>query len=274
MMRHLARTRAPLRPFRFEPSDAALGALRARLDETPAVRGDDTFERLVACWRQHDLAAALRRLHELPQFVTELDGAQVHFVHARSPEPGATPLLLTHGALGPLVELHHLLGPLTDPRAYGGRPADAFHVVVPSIPGFGFSGPPPGDAFDSWDLPRVQRAFATLMRRLGYPSFAAHGGDFVAPGPLADEERPAAALADSPRAQLAWTLDLLAARGVAPERIDRDLLLTHVTVGWLTGTAVSSARFVVENAPGGTPASAACAVPPAGELPGFFRHPR
>jgi hypothetical protein len=254
MMRHLARTRAPLRPFHFEASDASLGSLRARLAGDQA-SPSAAFERLVANWRDgFDFRAQLAKLDELPQFITEVDGAQVHFVHARSPEPGATPLLLVHGALGPIVELLHLVGPLTDPRAYGGRAADAFHVVVPSIPGFGFSGPPAAD-WDTWDLARVQRGFATLMARLGYPSFAAHAGDFVAPGPLADEARPAAALADSPRAQLAWTLDLLAARGLAFERVDRDALLTQVTVGWLTGTAVSSARFILENEnePGAAP---------------------
>jgi hypothetical protein len=92
------------------------------------------------------------------------------------------------------------------------------------------------------------------MHRLGYPSFAVHRGDFVAPGALAPDARPPAALADSPRAQLAWALDLLAARGVPLERVERDALFTHVAVGWLTGTAESSARFVLEGAPVARPA--------------------
>jgi microsomal epoxide hydrolase len=114
------------------------------------------------------------RLNQLPQWTTEIDGATVHLVHVRSPEPEALPLLLLHSWPGSIVEFFDLVGPLTDPRAHGGDPADAFHVVLPSMPGFGFSGP----TTTPWTLRRVARAYVELMRRLGQTRYAAHGGDF------------------------------------------------------------------------------------------------
>ncbi|PPJ09095.1 epoxide hydrolase [Nocardia nova] len=121
-------------------------------------------------WREHEA-----RLNKVPQFVTEIDRQTVHFMHVRSPEPGATPLIVTHGWPSTPADFLDILGPLTDPRAYGGDPSDAFHVVAPSVPGFGFSGP---THETGWDVPRVARAWATLMERLGYERYGAQGGDY------------------------------------------------------------------------------------------------
>ena len=120
-------------------------------------------------WRTHEA-----RINEHPQFVTTIDGEQVHFLHLRSPEPDALPLIATHGWPMSVVEYLDLIGPLTDPRSHGGDPADAFHLVVPSIPGVGFSGPTrqPG-----WDTRRVAGAWVALMGRLGYERYGAHGND-------------------------------------------------------------------------------------------------
>ena len=127
-------------------------------------------------------ARTRRELNEYPQFTTEIDGQNIHFLHVRSPEPDALPLILTHGWPGSIVEFLNVIGPLTDPRAHGGDPADAFHLVIPSIPGSGFSGPT-GEA--GWDTNRVARAFAELMNRLGYDRYGAQGGDIgavISPG--------------------------------------------------------------------------------------------
>ncbi|MER7459860.1 epoxide hydrolase family protein [Micromonospora sp. NPDC126480] len=132
-------------------------------------------KRLVERWRTgYDWRAQEERLNTYPQFNTEIDGQNVHFVHVRSPEPDATPLILTHGWPTTPVEWLELIGPLTDPRAHGGDPADAFHLVLPSIPGFGFSGP---TTERGWDRFRVARAWAELMRRLGYDRYGAAGND-------------------------------------------------------------------------------------------------
>ena len=120
-------------------------------------------------WREHEA-----RLNELPQFTTTIDGTNVHFVHVRSPEPDALPLIVTHGWPGSVVEFLDIIAPLTDPRANGGDAADAFHLVIPSIPGFGLSGP---TSEPGWAAGRVAGAFAELMRRLGYDRYGAQGGD-------------------------------------------------------------------------------------------------
>ena len=116
-------------------------------------------------------------LNEYPQFTTTIDGAQVHFLHVRSPEPDALPLIITHGWPGSIVEFLDIIGPLTDPRAHGGDPADAFHLVIPSIPGYGFSGP---TRDTGWTTARIARAWAELMSRLGYERYGAQGGDWGA----------------------------------------------------------------------------------------------
>ncbi|WP_066943464.1 epoxide hydrolase family protein [Microtetraspora fusca] len=130
---------------------------------------------LVARWRDaFDWRAQEAKLNSFPQFTTEIDGQTVHFVHVRSPRPDAVPLVLTHGWPNTFVEYLDLVGPLTDPAAYDGDPADAFHVVIPSLPGFGFSG---HTRTRGWDAARVADAWAELMRRLGYERFGAHGND-------------------------------------------------------------------------------------------------
>lgn len=120
-------------------------------------------------WRKHEA-----RLNEYPQFMTTIDGAQIHFLHVRSPEPDAFPLLLTHAFPSSVVEFLELIGPLSDPRKYGGDPANAFHLVIPSVPGFGFSG---FSLEQGWNIARIARAFDTLMKRLGYSEYGAHGSD-------------------------------------------------------------------------------------------------
>ena len=130
---------------------------------------------LVDHWQhKYDWRAWEARLNQYPQFITEIDGQPIHFLHVRSPEPQATPLMLTHGWPNTFLEYLDLVAPLTDPLGHGGEPADAFHVVVPSMPGFAFSGPTrePG-----WDAQRTARAWAELMRRLGYDRYGAHGND-------------------------------------------------------------------------------------------------
>jgi len=175
-----------IRPFRIDIPQADLDDLADRLartrwtDELPGVgwtygvptsylRGLAEYWRTSYDWRAHEAA-----LNAFPQFTTTIDGQDVHFLHVRSPEPDALPLILTHGWPGSFVEMQKIVGPLTDPRAHGGDPADAFHVVVPSIPGFGFSGP---TQETGWDMARVARAWAVLMDRLGYDRYGAQGTD-------------------------------------------------------------------------------------------------
>jgi pimeloyl-ACP methyl ester carboxylesterase len=182
-----------IRPFRVEVPQAELDDLRTRLAGTrwPVALPGAEWSRgvpvaylreLVEYWVDgYDWRAQEARLNEYPQFVTEIDGQTIHFLHVRSPEPDATPLVLSHGWPGSVVEFLDVIGPLTDPRAHGGDPADAFHVVIPSIPGFAFSGP---TADTGWDSNRTARAYAELMRRLGYERYGAQGGDygaFIAP---------------------------------------------------------------------------------------------
>ena len=123
-------------------------------------------------WREHEA-----RLNRWEQFVTEIDGQDIHFIHARSPEKDALPLLITHGWPGSIVEFAHVIDPLRDPAAHGGDRADAFHVICPSLPGYGFSGP---TRERGWDPKRIATAFAELMRRLGYERYGAQGGDWGA----------------------------------------------------------------------------------------------
>jgi pimeloyl-ACP methyl ester carboxylesterase len=176
-------------PFRINVPQAQLDDLRARLANTrwpdqPAGTGwqlgapVDYVRELAEYWHTgFDWRAHEERLNAFPQFTTTIDGTNVHFLHVVSPEPSAPPVLLTHGWPGSVVEFLDVIGPLTDPRAYGGDPASALTVVVPSIPGYGFSGPTPTA---DWGPDRVARAFAELMTRLGYDRFGAHGGDWGA----------------------------------------------------------------------------------------------
>jgi pimeloyl-ACP methyl ester carboxylesterase len=174
-------------PFRLAVPDDQLADLRDRLDRTrwpdelPGVGWAygipaDHLRELVSYWRHDfDWAAAQTRLNEWPQFTTEIDGATVHFAHLRSPEPDATPLLITHGWPGSIVEFTRIAGPLTDPRRHGGEAGDAFHLVLPHIPGFALSGP---TRDTGWDQHRITAAFAELMTRLGYERFGVQGGDW------------------------------------------------------------------------------------------------
>lgn len=178
-----------IRPFVLDIPQSDFDDLHARLDltrwpdELPGVDWEygvprDYLKELVRYWRHtYDWRAAEARLNEWPQFTTTIDGTNVHFAHIRSPEPDATPLIITHGWPGSIVEFLDVVGPLTDPRAHGGDPADAFHVVLPSIPGFGLSGP---TRDTGWELRRVGAAFAELMDRLGHRRFGAQGGDWGA----------------------------------------------------------------------------------------------
>jgi pimeloyl-ACP methyl ester carboxylesterase len=258
-------------------------------------------------WRAHEA-----RLNEFPQFTTTIDGENVHFLHVRSPEPDALPLVVTHGYPSAVVEMLGLAGPLTDPRAHGGDPADAFHLVVPSLPGFGLS-TPLSDA--GWELTRTSTAWVELMARLGYDRYGAHGSDIGAGvagglgihdpervvgahvttdptalaligGMLPDESddmsdeqkrrlavyrgweadgrgylqiqatRPqtlAYGLADSPVAQLAWIVEKFQewtnpAAALPEDAVDRDQLLTNVSLYWFTGTGATAANFIYEAA--------------------------
>ncbi|MFD6877829.1 MULTISPECIES: epoxide hydrolase family protein [unclassified Streptomyces] len=176
-------------PFRLDVPQEELDDLSARLgrvrwpDELDGAGWDygipsERMRELVRYWREeYDWRAAEARLNDWPQFTTVIDGARVHFAHLRSPEPDATPLLMTHGWPGSFVEFQRVAGPLTDPRAHGGDPADAFHLVLPSIPGFTLSGP---TTERGWEFKRVARAFAVLMERLGYGTYGVQGGDWGA----------------------------------------------------------------------------------------------
>jgi pimeloyl-ACP methyl ester carboxylesterase len=311
-------TGADLRPFRVEVPQADLDDLHQRLartrwpDALPGVgwtRGVplDYLKDLAEHWRSgHDWRKHEARLTQHPQFTTTIDGANLHFLHVRSPEPDATPLLLLHGWPGSVVEFLELIGPLTDPKAHGAEAADAFHLVVPSLPGFGFSGPltEPG-----WTDARVAAALVELMARLGYDRYGVQGGDvgaFIAPqmGRLAPDHvigvhlnalvtfpsgdpadmagltepeqqrmalfqhwqydvmgymqlqgtRPqtiAYALTDSPVGQLAWITEKFKdwtdpSAELPEDAVDRDQLLTNVSIYWITGTARSTANSYYE----------------------------
>ena len=134
-----------------------------------------TIQELARYWASdYDWRACEARLNALPQFTTEIDGVDIHFIHVRSPHENALPLIITHGWPGSVIELLGVVGPLTDPTAHGGRAEDAFHLVLPSLPGYGFSGEP---AEIGWNPGRVAQAWAELMRRLGYTRYVAQGGD-------------------------------------------------------------------------------------------------
>jgi pimeloyl-ACP methyl ester carboxylesterase len=134
-----------------------------------------TIQALTHYWAtEHDWRACEKRLNALPQFMTEIDGVDIHFIHVRSRHENALPLIMTHGWPGSVIELLDTIGPLTDPTAHGGTPEDAFHLVLPSLPGYGFSAEPKELG---WDASRTARAWAQLMHRLGYSRYVAQGGD-------------------------------------------------------------------------------------------------
>ncbi|MET8000215.1 epoxide hydrolase family protein [Nonomuraea glycinis] len=300
-----------IRTFRVDIPQADLDDLRERLSRTrlpvqtpgagserglPAARLRELADHWATGydWRAHEA-----RLNAHPQYVTTIDSQDIHFLHVRSPEPDATPLILTHGWPSSVVEFLDVIGPLTDPRAHGGDPADAFHLVIPSLPGYGFSAPLTGTG---WTPARIARTWATLMARLGYDRYGAQGGDWGSgvsrelrfadpehligvhvnylmtfptgePGELAglsesdqarieglerftgelggymaiQSTRPhtlAFGLADSPAGQLAWIAEKF--DDWTEAGVDRDRLLTDVSIYWLTNTADSAAQLYWE----------------------------
>ncbi|WFE30496.1 epoxide hydrolase [Solwaraspora sp. WMMD791] len=305
-----------MRPFRIEIAQQSLDDLRRRIAATrwPSEPHGDGWARGVPGSYLRELAehwctvfdwrAAEAELNQYPQFTTTIDGATVHFLHVRSPETDALPLVLTHGWPGSVAEFLKIIGPLTDPRSHGGDPADAFHLVVPSLPGYGFSTPISGTG---WDIARIARAWAELMRRLGYDRYVAQGGDFgsavsldlgeidpdhvlgvhvnmlltgpAEPTDLTDLDevdqarmalvsrfnrhlvgymavqatRPqtlAYALTDSPVGQLAWIVEKYRewtdSTDVPEDAVDRDQMLTTVSIYWFTATAGTSAQLYRE----------------------------
>jgi pimeloyl-ACP methyl ester carboxylesterase len=185
-MNESSRTDAEIRPFRIDIPQQDLDDLQNRLartrlpDELPGVGWDygaplGYVQELAEYWRTgYDWRIWEAKLNSYPQFTTAIDAQNIHFLHVRSSEPDALPLILTHGWPGSVAEFMEIIGPLTDPRAHGGDPADAFHVVAPSLPGFGLSGP---TRQAGWTEQRVAEAWAELMRRLGYERYGAQGGD-------------------------------------------------------------------------------------------------
>ena len=179
-------TAAAIRPFHVDIPDAALDDLRRRLAATRLPTRElvadrsqgvqlEAIQQLVRYWADdYDLHRCETRLNSLPQFVTEIDGVDIHFIHVTSPHKDALPLIMTHGWPGSVMEMIDSVGPLTDPTAHGGNAEDAFHLVLPSLPGYGFSAEP---TEVGWDLARTARAWAELMHRLGYARYVAQGGD-------------------------------------------------------------------------------------------------
>jgi pimeloyl-ACP methyl ester carboxylesterase len=181
-----AETATAIRPFRAAFSEEQVGDLRRRIaatrwpsrelvaDRSQGVRLE-ALRALAGYWgAEYDFGRIEARLNALPQYVTEIDGVDVHFIHVTSSHDDALPLLMTHGWPGSVIELLDTVGPLTDPTAHGGNANEAFHLVLPSLPGYGLSGEP---AEIGWDLGRTARAWAELMRRLGYTRYVAQGGD-------------------------------------------------------------------------------------------------
>ena len=178
---------ASIRPFRFHAPDAELADLKRRIAATKwpeqETVGDDsqgvkltTMRLLADYWLQHhDWRRAEAQINAYPNFVTNIDGLDIHFIHVKSKHPNALPVIITHGWPGSVIEQLKVIGSLTDPTAHGGTAADAFDVVIPSLPGYGFSGKP---AATGWDPQRVARAWGVLMTRLGYTHYVAQGGDW------------------------------------------------------------------------------------------------
>jgi epoxide hydrolase len=309
-----------IRPFRIEVPQADVDDLRRRLAATrwPDALVEDWsrgvplayLQDLVSYWgSQYDWRERETRLNAYPQFVTEIDGQTIHFLHVRSEHDDALPLVLLHGYPSTFVDFERLIGPLTDPTSHGGDAGDAFHLVIPSLPGYGFSTPL---SSSGWEMARTTRAFVELLRRLGYERYVAHGfdigagvagelgridGDHVAavhvttdPGALAligmplpdaaeggaEEEalsrlrdyqtegvgylklqgtRPqtlAYALTDSPVGQLAWIVEKFKewtsdANELPEDAVDRDQLLTGISIYWFTRSGASAAQFIYES---------------------------
>jgi epoxide hydrolase len=313
-----AATDARIRPYRISVPQADLDDLRERLARTRWARDlpgagwergvpASYLRELAGYWaKEYDWRAHEAALNAYPQFITTIDGASVQFLHLRSAQPDATPLLLLHGWPGSIVEFLDLIGPLTDPAAHGGDPADAFHLVIPSLPGYGFSGPL---TETGWTDGRTAAALAELMDRLGYDRYGVQGGDVgafigpligrTAPGrvigvhvnalvtfpsgdpaemtALTESERArlaamekwqqqssaymqvqgtrpqtiGQALTDSPAGLLAWVVEKFQewtnpAALLPEDAVDRDRILTDVSIYWFTATAASAAHTYYE----------------------------
>jgi pimeloyl-ACP methyl ester carboxylesterase len=179
-----------IRPFRVDVPDDQLVDLRRRIaatrwpdKETVSDRSQGNqlgkFQEVVRYWgTDYDWRKAEARLNALPQFMTEIDGLDIHFIHVRSKHENALPLIVTHGWPGSVIEQLKIIDPLTNPTSHGGSASDAFHLVIPSMPGYGFSGKPKGTG---WNPHRIGRAWAELMKRLGYTRYVAQGGDWGSP---------------------------------------------------------------------------------------------
>jgi pimeloyl-ACP methyl ester carboxylesterase len=318
-----------IRPFHVHFSDAALADLRRRVLATKwPDRGRvsdlsqglklETMQKLAHYWTtEYNWRKIEATLNALPQYITNIDGVDIHFIHVRSKNKNALPIIITHGWPGSIIEQLKVIGPLTDPVAYGGKAEDAFDVVIPSLPGHGFSGKP---TELGWDPVRIARAWIVLMKRLGYTKYVAQGGDWgdavteqmavIAPpellgihtnmaatlppevskalatsGPAPDglstpDERHAweqldnfrkhglgyatemanrpqtlYGLEDSPIGLAAWMLDhdikstelITRVFDGQSEGLSREDVVNNITLYWLTGTAVSSARLYWEN---------------------------
>ena len=182
-------TTVSIRPFRIDVLQEEIDELRRRLQATrwpeketvsDTTQGVQlaTMQELVRYWgAEYDFGRLEARLNAFPHFVTEIDGLDIHFIHVRSPHENALPVIITHGWPGSIVEMLNVIGPLCDPTAHGGHAEDAFDIVVPSMPGYGFSGKP---AETGWDPVHIARAWIVLMKRLGYTRFVAQGGDWGA----------------------------------------------------------------------------------------------
>src|SRR6202048_3258889 len=178
-----------IRPFRVNVPEAELTELSRRIKATKwperetvtdASQGVQlaTIQALARYWAtEYDWRACEARLNAVPQFITEIDGLDIHFIHVRSKHDNALPLIVTHGWPGSIIEQMKIIDPLTNPTAHGASASDAFHLVIPSIPGYGFSGKP---TTTGWGPERTARAWVVLMKRLGYTQFAAQGGDLGA----------------------------------------------------------------------------------------------
>ena len=186
-------TATEIRPFHIEIPEAQIDDLRRRIGQTRwpskelvADRSQGvqlrTLQELARYWvTDYDWRKAEAKLNALPQFTTEIDGVDIHFIHVKSQHENALPLIMTHGWPGSVIELLETAGPLTDPAAHGGTPEDAFHLVLPSSPGYGLSGEPtePG-----WESGRIARAWAELMDRLGYTRYVAQGAKWAHSSPM------------------------------------------------------------------------------------------
>lgn len=176
---------ASIQPFRYHATDAELADLKRRIKATkwPEPKNDPTqgvglttIQKLADYWaNQHDWRRAEAKINSYPNFITNIDGVDIHFIHVKSRHANALPIIVTHGWPGSIIEQLKIIGPLTDPTAYGGSPADAFDVVIPSLPGYGFSGKP---TVNGWDPQHIAQAWAVLMQRLGYTRYVAQGGDW------------------------------------------------------------------------------------------------